>query len=1035
MSKTFFYIKAQQVWSMNWEDLQYPDGIYKLDSAFLDWLRLNYQELYKEILSYRENKYSRVEQSAFIMKLAPCLEEFWVLAFDVGESYNLLQKQLSVEEPVLSFRKLVFRNLKNTKEVSLDASLIHKLTSIANADDAELALAEFYLAQEADVQNQIVFWLSKHMPILGPEKIDWYNLFPTYIDDNGFKVHFKHVTRSGFDLTDHNLSFRQAQFEADYCIYCHKTQGDYCSSGFLNKKGHPNLGVRSSPLGEKQEGCPLNQHISEMNLLRRRGYIFAALAMIMVENPLCALTGYRICNDCSQACIYQKQTPVNIPMIETRTLKDILSIAYGAEWYFLLLQWNPLRMCQFLPKPSIDKRVLVFGLGPSGIASLYHLYMEGVDVVGFDGLNISQVPEKYIISPIVDMSWYEDLSKREQKGFGGVSEYGITSRWDKNFLTLPWIFFARLKIALRGGMRFGGTIKINDVWDMNFHHLVLALGAGLPNALNIPHSLAKGIRSANDFLMNLHLQGANHKNALTLMDVRMPCVVIGGGLTSVDAATELRAYYIHLIKRVKQMVDALDSYEFWKQWSEQDALVLQEWLQHAKLLEDGLSEHNLIESLGGVSIVYRKSLIESPAYRKNALELDHAMREGVKFLELNEPLAFKVDANDRVKSISLKNVSTEIKHDIFARTVLFAIGSQPNVAYEYEHAGSFVKQNGYYMEHENSMMTSYSFGHYKISYVGDLHPRYHGSVVRALASAKEAYPKILLSLAEINAPGSAYDLLDARLVDREILSPSLVKLKIYAPMHARNAQIGHFFRISSKTVPTLEALPLSVFAYDDTTLEFVLRISGVSSAAIANLQIGDFVSIMGPTGVRMRLHDQNETTCIIADAEGLPTALAMANAMVLNGISVYFCFINNDVLESSWLRKSCRAPCYNMPDNWEVEFFNMSLPWDKIKRVIIQGLAPFIKKVNSLRIQGNKLEKSLWVASVFGPMQCMLKGVCAECWQWQIDPITKKRTKAVFACSWQDQPLDIIDLDHLVSRQDANNILERLVHQYLVRRA
>jgi hypothetical protein len=63
---------------------------------------------------------------------------------------------------------------------------------------------------------------------------------------------------------------------------------------------------------------------------------------------------------------------------------------------------------------------------------------------------------------------------------------------------------------------------------------------------------------------------------------------------------------------------------------------------------------------------------------------------------------------------------------------------------------------------------------------------------------------------------------------------------------------------------------------------------------------------------------------------------------------------------------------------------------------------------------------------VYGNMQCMLKGVCAQCLQWQIDPETGQRTKAVFACSWQDQPLEVIDIDHLDARRMQNTVHEKI---------
>ncbi|HKK13779.1 MAG TPA: hypothetical protein VKA14_03885, partial [Gammaproteobacteria bacterium] len=69
--------------------------------------------------------------------------------------------------------------------------------------------------------------------------------------------------------------------------------------------------------------------------------------------------------------------------------------------------------------------------------------------------------------------------------------------------------------------------------------------------------------------------------------------------------------------------------------------------------------------------------------------------------------------------------------------------------------------------------------------------------------------------------------------------------------------------------------------------------------------------------------------------------------------------------------------------------------------------------------------------SISGPMQCMLKGVCSQCLQWQIDPATGERTKAVFACSWQDEPLEIVDLDNLDERLVQNRLQERLTDLWL----
>ena len=62
-----------------------------------------------------------------------------------------------------------------------------------------------------------------------------------------------------------------------------------------------------------------------------------------------AATGHRICNDCMKSCIYQKQDPVDIPQVETRTLRDVLALPWGFEIYSLLTRWNPLNLRQPLP--------------------------------------------------------------------------------------------------------------------------------------------------------------------------------------------------------------------------------------------------------------------------------------------------------------------------------------------------------------------------------------------------------------------------------------------------------------------------------------------------------------------------------------------------------------------------------------------------------------------------------------------------------------------------------------------------------------
>ena len=146
--------------------------------------------------------------------------------------------------------------------------------------------------------------------------------------------------------------------------------------------------VETNPLGIPLAGCPLDEKISEMIRLYRDGHPVGALAVIMIDNPMLAGTGHRICNDCMKSCIFQKQDPVNIPQIETGILTEVLALPYGFEILSLLTRWNPLNRRRPSPLRYNGKNVLVVGMGPAGYTLAHHLLNEGFGVVGIEGLKV-----------------------------------------------------------------------------------------------------------------------------------------------------------------------------------------------------------------------------------------------------------------------------------------------------------------------------------------------------------------------------------------------------------------------------------------------------------------------------------------------------------------------------------------------------------------------------------------------------------------------------------------------------------------------
>jgi hypothetical protein len=76
--------------------------------------------------------------------------------------------------------------------------------------------------------------------------------------------------------------------------------------------------------------------------------------------------------------------------------------------------------------------------------------------------------------------------------------------------------------------------------------------------------------------------------------------------------------------------------------------------------------------------------------------------------------------------------------------------------------------------------------------------------------------------------------------------------------------------------------------------------------------------------------------------------------------------------------------------------------------------------------------RHLAIGSINSPMQCMMKEVCAQCLQPQIDPVTGART-VVFSCFNQDQALDRVDFPALHERLAQNGTHEKLTAQWIDR--
>ncbi len=921
--------------------------------------------------------------------------------------------------------------------------------------------------------------------------------------------------RDGFKLTDRRMDAVEVLDQVDYCLYCHDRDKDSCSKGLHDAKTGA---LKQNPLGIPLDGCPLDEKISEMHLLKRGGDAIAALALACIDNPMLAGTGHRICNDCMKACVFQKQEPVNIPQIETAVLTDVLALPWGFEIYGLLTRWNPLNFARPFPLPYNGKNVLVVGLGPAGYTLAHHLVQEGFGVVGIDGLKLEPPPRALVEQPVRDWRSVEtELDERILAGFGGVSEYGITVRWDKNFLTVLYVTLARRdKLRMFGGVRFGGTMTLEDAWRLGFAHVAIAAGAGKPTLIDLGNNLIRGIRKASDFLMALQLTGAQKRSSLANLQVRLPAVVIGGGLTAIDTATELLAYYVVQVEKTLDRYERLcrerPEEEVRKLWDPEEREVLDEHLAHGRAVraerERAAAEgrapnfNPLLDGWGGVAIAYRKKLTDSPAYRLNHEEVIKCLEEGVRFVEGMTPKAALADERGALRAVTFtRRDGSEVQ--FAARTLCVAAGTSPNTIYEKERPGTFqLDKKGFFAPHRAvrdgdrlrlepdaaGFFTSYLDGEGRtVSYYGDNHPRYAGSVVKAMASAKHGFRAVaaalgagpeLIAAEEQEAREAAWRTLAddlrgqlAATVHEVIrLTPNIVEVVVRAPLAARKFRPGQFFRLQNYetrsplvdgTRLTMEGIALTGAWTDPERglLSTIILEMGASSRLCAHLQPGEPVVLMGPTGTPTEI-PRGETVVLAGGGLGNAVLFSIGRAMRDAGNRViYFAGYKKpeDVYHVADIEAAAdqviwsvdagtpiaprRAADRNFVGNivqCMVAYAERKLGgeiagFDAVDRIIAIGSDRMMAAVQRAKrsVLAPFMKPSVvGVASINSPMQCMMKEVCAQCLQRHVDPATGKET-IVFSCFNQDQPLDSVDFDFLAARLRANTMQEKLTNAFL----
>jgi len=205
--------------------------------------------------------------------------------------------------------------------------------------------------------------------------------------------------------------------------------------------------------------------------------------------------------------------------------------------------------------PTTGKRVAVVGAGPAGLACAHKLATLGHAVVLFDA---------------------------KDKG-GGLNEYGIAAyKTVDGFAQAEVDFILGVgNIELKTGVRLGRDTTLAQL-RADFDAVFLGLGLDATNALGVDGETVSGVEDAVDFIASLR-----QATDLSALPVGRRIVVIGGGMTAVDAAVQakkLGAEEVTICYRrgAEQMGASL--YE--RELAQTNGVLIRHWVRPHRLIVD-----------------------------------------------------------------------------------------------------------------------------------------------------------------------------------------------------------------------------------------------------------------------------------------------------------------------------------------------------------------------------------------------------------------------------------------------------------------
>ncbi|AKR57650.1 dihydropyrimidine dehydrogenase [Devosia sp. H5989] len=244
---------------------------------------------------------------------------------------------------------------------------------------------------------------------------------------------------------------------------------------------------------------------------------------------------------CEEACVREEAEgkPVKIGMLQ----RYATDIAMEEDVQF------------FARAAETGKRVAVVGAGPAGLAAAHRLALHGHAVTIFDA----------------------------KPKAGGLNEYGIASYKTTNGFAQDEVDYVTAigGITIENGKALGRDFTLENL-SRDYDAVFLGMGLGGVNALRAEGETADGVRAAVDFIAELR-----QASDLSSLPIGRRVVVIGGGMTAVDAAVQSKLLGAEEVTMVyRRGKEQMNASEFEQDLAAAKGVTIRHWLSPRRVLTE-----------------------------------------------------------------------------------------------------------------------------------------------------------------------------------------------------------------------------------------------------------------------------------------------------------------------------------------------------------------------------------------------------------------------------------------------------------------